>query len=624
MIKMESSLFSRASIGVMFLRLRPLFAIFAMAVMLGLCTTSQAADIATELSRSLKETPSLDAMGSGQGFVILRDLRYRLLSDGRMERTTLLFLHEGGGLPDSWRNWEIVVPEGGEAAVVEAALYDPSSAKLQYPLIPREIVREEVPLIEVRLPNSFEGNILVLSYRQVFPTLLNIEDAVTLDLDLPQWEQRISVVVPFGAAPEWQGEGIPDPELKKGKAQDTYTWSIINTSARVNGVISPNPVRTLVFSLQKGLRYSLADADTLADSVDISPPPQVASMISDSNRSRRGERIIDYVNTPSRILSGFPEGFVRSPADIPAEGPWTEWEASFLLANWLRRAGWSVDILWEALTPLKDDAPATIKVWKKPVLSLASPGGAPFLFEMGQGVRPGIVPPRLWGRTVYALDGNAILRRDIPAGGAADHRLSFNWTLSMSPDGVASGDLVVTVRGGWVETLSGGMIPSDEKAIEILTAFGWPSTPGTPEDQVSTEVLGSGFRMTVPIRTQLGIPGGEGILMRMPSVIMPWQVAVAEKGSSGGIRFPFVYEQTIEIALPEGFRVMVLPSVRPFGSGSVRIEESMRVKKSSTLVGENKMVVTSARLDDSMKQVLTNAVRQGLGWSGITIPLRRR
>ena len=130
--------------------------------------------------------------------------------------------------------------------------------------------------------------------------------------------------------------------------------------------------------------------------------------------------------------------------------------------------------------------------------------------------------------------------------------------------------------------------------------------------------------MTVPVRTQLGIPGGEGVLMRMPSVIMPWQVAAAERGIESGIRFPFVYEQTVEIALPEGFEVMVLPALRPFGSGSVRMEESMRVKKHRTLVGENKMVVTSVRLDDQMKQVFSNAVRQGLGWSGITIPLRRR
>lgn len=625
MIKIKNGPVPRVLMGVLFLKFRPLFAIVVLAVILSLGAAAGAKDIAAELAESLKGAPSVDAMGSGQGFVILRHIRFRLLSDGRMERTTLLFLHEGDGIPDGWRNREIIVPEGGEASVTEAALYDPSTAKLQFPLIPREIVREGVPLIEVRLPNSFEGNVLALSYRQVFPTRVNIEDAVTLDLDLPQWEQRISVTVPLGTAPEWQGEGIPDPELEKGSAQDTYTWSIINTPARKLEVVAPDPVRTLVFSLQKGLRFAVADAVALAGSVNTPPPAQIASMISDSNRSRGGERIMAYVNTPSRILSGFPEGFVRPSTAIPSEGPWTEWEASFLLAKWLRSAGWGADILWEALTPLKDDAPATIKVWRKPVLSLTPPGGGrSFLFEIGQGVRAGIVPPGLWGRIVYTLDGSKVERRTVPAGGAADHRLSFDWNLSMSPDGVASGDLIITVRGGWVEPISGGRIPSNEEALEILAAFGWPSTPGVTENQATAEAWGGGFRITVPVRTQLGIPGGSGILMRMPSVIMPWQAAVAEGGSSSGTRFPFVYEQSVAISLPEGFGVMALPALRPFGSGSVQIEERMRVKKSRILVGEHKLVVTSARLDDSMKQVFSNAVRQGLGWSGITIPLRRR
>jgi len=606
------------------LRLRPLFATMIIAAIFCFCGTARASEIQAELSRSLKGAPSSDAMGADRGFVMLRDISYRLLSDGRMERKTLWFLHEGGGIPDSWRNWEIVIPEGGEASVVEAALYSPSTAKVQFPLIPRETAREGVPLIAVRLPNSFEGGILVLCYRQVFPTRMNIEDSVLIDLDLPQWEQRISLNVPSGTVPEWEGEGIPDPDLKKGGAQDIYTWSIINTGPRPEGVIAQDPVRALVFSLQKGLRYSISAADAMAASVDQPPPPHVASMLSDPNRIRGGERVIAYMNDPSRIISGLPSGFVRPPAAIPSDGPWTEWEASFLLSSWLKSAGWGSAILWDGLTSLKDASPATVSSWKKPVLSLTPPGGKAFLFEIGQGIRPGNMPPRLWGRTLYALEGSTPLRRPTPAGGAADHRLSFSWNLDLAPDGVATGELVVNVRGAWMDVLSGGSVPSGKEARVLLSSFGWPATPGILDDELSTEMIGTGFRVAVPVRTQLGIPGGNGLLARMPSVVMPWQTAIAERGAPGGIRFPFAFEQSIEISLPEGFDVMVLPALRPFGSGNVRTEESMRVKKSRVLVGEQKMVVTSAKLDDAAREILSNAVRQGLGWSGITIPLRRR
>ncbi|HRV70453.1 MAG TPA: hypothetical protein P5541_00345 [Thermovirgaceae bacterium] len=606
------------------MRPRTILAMMLLVLFMGLCGVANARDIPAELARSLREAPSLESLGSGQGLVLLRDISYRLLADGRMERTTLWFIHEEKGLPDSWRKWEVVVPEGGEASVAEAGLYDPGSGKIQYPLIPRETSRDGASLIEVRVPNSLDGNIFVLSYRQVFPTRMNIEDSVLVDLDIPQWEQRITLKVPSGTLPEWSGEGIPDPQVEKGSSTDSYSWSIVNTLARENGTLSAEPGRVLVLSLRKGLRYSLAEAMSVADSIGVSPPSQVVSMLSDQNRTRGGERVIDFVNDPSLIIRGLPEILARPVELIPAEGPWTEWEAAFLLANWLKKADWGADILWEARTTLRDDSPATITSLRKPVLALTPPGGKQFMFEIGQGVKPGQVPPRLWGRTLYSLDGNTVLRRQIPAGGPADHRLSFNWKLGLSPEGFAEGDLVINVRGAWVDTISAGNLPDEKQALDMLMAFGWPSTPGMPGGEAVVEPAGSGFRITLPVRAQMGIPSGEGLLMRMPSALMPWQMIIAEKGVSGGIRFPFVYEQSIEIELPEGFEVMVLPVLRPVEAGSVKTGESLRVKKGRTLVGEQKVVISSARMDDQTRQVFANSIRQGLGWSGITVPMRKR
>lgn len=588
------------------------------------CGPVQAQDIAAKLSRSLTEAPSLDVLGSERGFVILREIDYRLLADGRMEKTTLWFIHEGGGLPDQWRNWEIISPEGGEASVLEAALYDPFTRRIQYPLIPVEAEKSGVRTIEVRLPNNFEGNILALSYRQVFPTRMNIEDAIPVDIELAQWEQRFTLTVPSGTVPEWAGEGIPDPQVRSGAAEDTFTWSIINTPGVSRGTLSPVSGRWLLFSLKKGLRFALADAASLAGSVNNEPPARVASLISDSNRTRGGERIMEYVNDPVRLDRNLPRDLVRSSVDIPSDGPWTEWEASFLLVSWLKRAGWRADVLWEPLVQVGEDTPSTLKIWNKPVLSVTPPGGKPYMFEIGQAVRPGSMPPRLWGRTVHYLEGSNPSRQLIPAGGAADHRLSFNWKLEVSPGGLATGELVITVRGAWSETLAAGSLPASTLAEGILSSFAWPSMPGFSSYDPVLEPFGSGFRITIPVSTQMGIPGGEGLLLRMPSVIMPWQGSIAERGVPGGIRYPFVYEQSIEIDLPEGFDVMVLPAMRPYDAGPVKLEESLRVRKNRTLSAEQKIVVSNTRLDDQLKQAVANAVRQGLGWSGATIPLRKR
>ena len=96
-----------------FLRSRSFF--FALVLLIAFTFTgeSQGQDIPALLSKTLDEAPSLQALGSGKGTVVLRDMNYRLLADGKTEKTTTIFLYEGENLPDSWRNWEIPIPVGG-------------------------------------------------------------------------------------------------------------------------------------------------------------------------------------------------------------------------------------------------------------------------------------------------------------------------------------------------------------------------------------------------------------------------------------------------------------------------------------------------------------------------------
>ncbi len=606
-----------------FLRSRPFF--FALVLLIAFTFTgeSQGQDIPALLSKTLDEAPSLQALGSGEGTVVLRDMNYRLLADGKTERTTTIFLYEGENLPDSWRNWEIPIPVGGEASVLESALYDPYSRRVRFPLIPREIERDGVRMIEVRLPNDFEDNILVLSYREVLPTRMNLEDAVPVDLDLAQWEQRITLAVPSGVEPAWLGENLPAPQVSRDGVEDVYTWSIINTPAYEGASLSPGKGRWLIFSLRKGIQYSLSDAASLADSLDTPPPPRVATLLKDPDRSRRGISIMEYMNDPARLDRSLPPELVRVPAEIPAEGPWTEWEASFLLGNWLLKAGWGVETCWDSRVPLSDGSPATVKAWGKPVLSVKPADGKSFFFEIGQAVKPGFMPPRLWGRTLYSLDGGTPSRKTLPSGGPGDHRLSFNWALKVAPDGMATGELTVTVGGAWVEVLAGAAVGKDA-AAGILASFSWPSIPGISFQEATVETPGAGLRVKVPLHVRIAIPGGEGLLLKMPSVVMPWQRSIAEKRVAGEIRFPFVFEQTAGIVLPEGFKVMVLPATRPYDAGQVKLEESMRVKKGHTLVAEQKTVVSTARLEEQAQQALANVVRQQLGWNEATVPLQKR
>ena len=185
-------------------------------------------------------------------------------------------------------------------------------------------------------------------------------------------------------------------------------------------------------------------------------------------------------------------------------------------------------------------------------------------------------------------------------------------------------EVTITAGGAWVEVLAGGGDTGKDAATRMLASFSWPSIQGLSFQEVIVESPGTALRVKIPIHARIAIPGGEGQLLRMPSVVMPWQRSIAEKRISGETRFPFVFEQAAVIALPEGFKVMVLPVTRPYDAGQVKLEESMRVRKGITLAAEQKTVVTTARLEEQAQQALANIVRQQIGWNEATVPLKKR
>ncbi|MEA3507760.1 MAG: hypothetical protein U9R40_02415 [Synergistota bacterium] len=576
----------------------------------------------SELARIAREAPAEGTMENAGGLVLLREISYRLLSNGATERTTTWVIREERGLPPRWRNWAIPVPEGGSCEVLESALYDPSSAQLRYPLLPGEKETGTGGLVEVRLPNDMEGNIAVLSYRQVFPGEMNLDDAVFMGLDIPMWEQRVKVVVPARVGLVWRGRGVPDPEVVRGAAMDWYTWTLLNTPAESEHSVLAEGRPVLIFSLRKGLRYALSEAESLADGLDMSPPPEVQAILDDANGSRAGERLLAYMSDPAKHLGGTPWYLVRSAENIPADGPWTLWESAFLMKSWIERAGWKAGLRWLPVLTPDDDAPATVKLWRSPALELEPPGGSSFFYLPGQQTPAGVTAAHLLGRTLFSAGGENVSRIRVPSGSAGDHRLSIDWDLELTPEGEASGDVTLTVRGGWTGILSDGDVPDDEDALAILRRFAWPNTPDALDGVPVVEKVGTGYRVVLALNTQLGIPGGRGLLGRVPAVIMPWQLELASGGFGNGLLFPFVLEQSFLLRLPDGLVLMDLPPVRSGGSGKIKIEESMRYRKKKQIItGEHKLVVADDSLDESQRQALVNAVRQGIEWSRLTLPL---
>lgn len=572
--------------------------------------------VSAEIDRLVSEAPPLVSFSGAEGLVWQRAFSYSLAADGSLTRSQHWLVLAGPlGFPSAWRHWSIPVPPGGSAEVLEAGLYDPVTSRLVVPLLP--VVKEEegLSLIEVRLPPETGDLVLALDFHQTFPKRCNVDDRLWTNLDLPLWESEIVVDVPQGADFTWAStEGFsPSKETERGR--DRYVWRLVNRSPWEGGGLVDEERPALTFSLRKGLRSSLEELGTLAAGLSVTMPSSLSS--SQPNVVKRGERIFSFVGDESRLRRDLPSGWVRPQEGLSFEGPWTEWERTLLLSQWLKASGWNCDVYWQPMTALDETVPATRSLWLRPVLLLSAPGLSQTFYLPGQLAPLGETPSEIRGKTLYRLDTGKIITAAVPGGDPGENRLSLNWRLVVDERGFASGDLVIDLFGGWL-SLAGAV---SSCGIEGLPFAAGSFSLGDPE--ISRRK--AGLRVVYPVRGSLGIPGNEALLLQVPGV-EPRAFADLKRGLGPLVlRFPFVFEQSFEFTLPAGYRPLDFPTKRNLETGPVRLYESFREKKKTgTVEGSSRLVVASGSLDDHGAGTLAALIQRSGQWSALTVPVRKR
>lgn len=573
-------------------------------------------EVAPEIDRLVSEAPPLVSFSEAEGLIWKRDLSYSLAADGSLLRTQKWLVLAGPfGLPSSWRHWIFPIAPGGQAEVFEAGLYNPISSRLVVPLLPLEKEEAGLSFVEVRLPPDTADLVLALGVRETLPRRYNVDDRIWTNLDLPLWESDVVVDVPGGADFAWTASDRLEPSKTTERGRDRYSWRLVNRSAWRGGGLVDEGRPSLAFSLRRGLRSSLEELGSLQTGLGLTLPPALAA--SPSSVIGRGEAIIGYVEGGARLRDDIASSWVRSEELLPLEGPWTEWERALLLGRWLSEAGWKCDILWQPLVPLDESVPATRTLWLRPVLSLAASGFPQSYYLPGQAVPLGEVPAEIRGKTLYGLDKGKVLSVSVPGGDALSNRLRLTWRLDVDERGLATGDLVVDVFGGWFSLVG----EADSGGVEGLTFRGASLALGKPVVARRKE----GLRMTYPVEGNLAIPGKDSLLLQIPGAV-PWAFADLRRGLGPlTLQFPFVFEQAFEFALPRGYHPIDFPTKRNLETGSVRLTEAFREKKKAgTVEGSFRLVVTAKTLDDGGAATLASLIQRGDQWGALTLPARKK
>lgn len=581
-----------------------------------------ATDTGSEIRHLLNEVPPLASFPEAHGMVWKRHVKFRMLADGSLEKTTRWFILSGRGLPEAWRTWTPTVRPGGSIEVLESGIFDPITGRIVMPLLPRTIEGEGFRTVEIRSPELEEERLLCVAFREVIPSRYNVDGFLWTAFELPCWDQTIEVEVPAESNFHWEGHEIPEPSVKEGNGVRIYAWTVVNR-APLGGATVAFPRRPyLAFSFTRGIRAALDDLGGITQGVTCQVPQPFRRYLREGAILKDIRRFLGAVDEPLRRLEGVPAEFVRSSAALPGTKSWTDWERTLLAGFWLKSSGVSVNTYWLPRVQQKKDSPSTPLAWARPVLEIKPRGSDTFFWSAGQMDSVGGDSFSLFGQTLYRVDSGEVRSVKVPSGEVGDHRLILTWDLKLDATGAMEGQLNVHARGGWKDLLGDSSLGIG--ALEPLVRM--PDLPHFSAGKPEVLHSGDSTRFEIPVSFNSGIPSGAGsLLMRFPSAGFPaLDVSNLSLGDGLLLRFPFVVDQRYNINLPDGYSVMALPTLAGSESGTVRFSEELKERsKKGRLEGSFRMVVSGRQLDSDQARAFAGIAHRVDQWDTLTIPLKK-
>lgn len=576
-----------------------------------------------EVRRLNKEVPSIEGFSGAESVVWLKDSHFRMLNDGTMESTLYYLVLTGESIPEHLSDMRIPVPEDGSLDILEASWYNPMTSMKEGELfVSEERLTGGSAVKRIKTPDDAVGRVVVLIIKTNHGKRYGVDETIEMAGHLPIWEQNVTVELPDGMQLYWYGRDMKDPLVTKSSGKQKFKWTIMNQEKWEGEgfVVYKRP--SLSFSSRKGINQSLSAMNEFVDSFpDISIPKSIPL----SDRTKAGLKLMEWLAEPSRKLVGYPRDWVRSPENIPEEGPWTPWEQTLLLNKWLDTLGWKTKVWWLAPAELDEESPGSTSVWSAPVLELSPNGGKTEFYQAGQASSYGVISPAITGTLLYRLkDGNYEKKR-ISSGSPSDHKLDFLWRLDLNEAGVAEGNLAITVSGGWAQLMSDGNLPLREGLNDFVNKRVNFAIPGMVLDPLSVIPTKTGYRLEFNVKCMPGIVLGDDLLLRLPGGVPSRVGEMIGKEDNYTLKFPFVIDQKIRMNMPPGYKMIQSPPLKKLGEGTKAVlkESIIHWPKKAELIADSTWTVKSVTVDNSLGAILKEELAACMRWPVIDLPFRK-
>lgn len=555
------------------------------------------------LSHMKKMNPDFTTYPEADGIIWLKHAVYSRSRDGGMQIDRLYVILGRRGLGGKWLNWNIPIPAGGSAKVLEACVYDFNSLARISNVSPQEDSNAGILAVNFQgLPDTF---ILVVSWRENLQEAMNLEGLYWSQDSLRIWESIVDV---YSSQPIAY-KTFPDhrrPESEKLKAETAYTWRRINVDPHNDsGALARLPRAGVAFSDRQGMSGAMGIARSIEDSGKIPPASEAVSALKRGGKSGI-VRLVEWLMRQPEIELA--EG---TPRKIPAKGPLTRDEKVIVACSWL--AGQKVDAVLDWRIPFEPDeiTPLCMAMFVSPVLEVK--GIKEFAFHDMRD------PKLLAGAKVFGVNGEGkIFSQRVPSSKPNDNRLSAIMDLRLSEYGLINGTVRVILRGAWGALLLGNN-PTDGAARgAVLSLF-----PGLTnyKDVVYKNVKGVP-ELTFTIENKPGVGGtGRGILAIPPFFEPVAMRALAGYDAPVEVRFPFVVEQNITLGFPKNATEALVSNKVAKNPDKINYTENY-VNRRHRLIADSRFELDMPSVSAGNMSLLRRHLDQWRAFSARQIPVR--
>jgi hypothetical protein len=580
-------------------------------------------DVSAEITRLVTEAPTLAAFPGMPGVVWLHSDRYSLSENGGKVHESMYLLLLGYGTPgNEITSRRIPYPnaEGAKLEVKEAAWYDQSDGERVGELPFREYDENGIRGIEIDFPGESEGYVVAVTALETVPGQYRLDDVLTLTGELPIWERKVEVEVPDGMRVYWESAGVMEPERVKNGRIERITWTMMNEPVwKSEGLIGAGRP-ALAFSLDHG---QLPDLRNLRELENAPYAPPIPSTVSSAraNLDKAVENMDKYLS--GRVISGPGSDVVRSPEHIAHDGPWTGWEQVMIARKWLSSLGFDANVYWYQRLPVGSDGPASRRVWQEPVLRIGN-GKEEIYYKPGGAGNYERLHPSLYGVPLYRAGNSGVERIVTPMGSAAEHTLTQKWNISVGENGVASGELDITINGAWMDVFAiDGETSLEDISSRILENFVF-NVPGIEFETKSLRRTGLGYRVRLAVNAVPGIVSGNDILLKLMGGIPVCFRDIPRNGSRYTTRFPFIFEINSVVSTPKGYRVLSLPEKSQRGDSKAELNQSIEHwPRRRQAEASCRWTVRAHNIDEYLSGRMAEQLELAAAWVDMAIPLRK-